>query len=292
MNSAVEFALQNAKVWSKYTKDISIYIEKRINFQMENSKNLLKLAQTMKPILSDNLPLQQLYLNMLDLDIKNHKAYFANCSLLLGHKFLEPLTILRNENEKCRKACKNQWNREFKKLQDSVNNLKKARSTYIAKKIELERAKQALKMVLETGSITSSYNLSSNLNQSTNQPSFMQSSNLSQQLNHIQMESTSEQIKLDKKRKYEEDAAQKTLDAENVYRQAVIDANERYYLIKMRLKFKKSKPNYLLFLFAYFEYRARTCENIKKTILNRIKDLDYKSDLTLTSVTGRHTNSC
>lgn len=53
---------------------------------MESSKNLLKLAQTIKPILSenDNLPLQQLYLNMLDLDVKNHKAYFANCSLILG----------------------------------------------------------------------------------------------------------------------------------------------------------------------------------------------------------------
>ena len=53
---------------------------------MESSKNLLKLAQTIKPILkeNDNLPLQQLYLNMLDLDIKNHKAYFANCSLILG----------------------------------------------------------------------------------------------------------------------------------------------------------------------------------------------------------------
>lgn len=77
---------QNAKLWSKYIKDISIYIEKRINYQMESSKNLLKLAQTIKPILkeNDNLPLQQLYLSMLDLDIKNHKACFANCSLILG----------------------------------------------------------------------------------------------------------------------------------------------------------------------------------------------------------------
>lgn len=53
---------------------------------MENSKNFLKLAQTMKPILkeSDNLPLQQMYLNMIDLDIKNHKAYFANLGMLNG----------------------------------------------------------------------------------------------------------------------------------------------------------------------------------------------------------------
>lgn len=226
MNAAVEFALQNAKLWSKYTKDITIYIEKRVNFQMESSKNLLKLAQTIKPILkeSDNLPLQHLYLSMLDLDIKNHKAYFANCSLILGHKFLEPLTVLRNENDKCRKACKNQWTREYKKLQDSVNNLKKARSVYIAKRLELERAKQALKTVLETGNMASSYSLSG---QTANQASasYIQATNFG---SLIQMETTStEQIKLDKKRKYEEDAAQKAIDAENTYRNAVIDANER-----------------------------------------------------------------
>lgn len=154
-------------------------------------------------------------------------SYFS--FLYLGHKFLEPLTVLRNENEKCRKACKCQWTREYKKLQDSVNTLKKARSTFIAKKIELDRAKQALKTVLETGSITSSYNLSSNLNQSTSQTtsSYIQATNFGQQLNHIQMESNSEQVKLDKKRKYEEDALQKSIDAESVYRNAVIDANER-----------------------------------------------------------------
>lgn len=45
----------------------------------------------------------------------------------------------------------------------------------------------------------------------------------------------------------------------------------------------------LLFVCVFrFVYRARTCENIKKTILNRIKDLDYKSDLTLSSVTGMY----
>lgn len=53
------------------------------------------------------------------------------------------------------------------------------------------------------------------------------------------------------------------------------------------------KFSFLIFFFLpiFFQssHRARTCENIKKTILNRIKDLDYKSDLTLTSVTGNWT---
>ena len=208
--------------------------------------------------------------------------------------------MLRNENEKCRKSCKAQWAREYKKLQDSVSTLKKARSTYIAKKIELERAKQALKLVLETGTITSSHNLSASLSQSaTANPGssggggFMQAGNYSQ-LNHIQMESSSEQVKLpeklDKKRKYEEDALQKAIDAENTYRNAVIDANERCGSFLASLFFDVLSLS-LSGLFCIFfclsrPFRARTCENIKKTILNRIKDLDYKSDLTLTSVTG------
>lgn len=87
---------QNAKLWSKYIKDIMVYIEKRINYEMESSKNLLKLAQTIRPALgeNDNLPLQQLYLNMLDLDIKNHKAYFANCSLILGRCLLSSWRVV------------------------------------------------------------------------------------------------------------------------------------------------------------------------------------------------------
>lgn len=189
----------------------------------------------MRPVFkeSENLPLQQLYLNMLELDIKNHKAYFANNSLILGHKMIEPLNALRNENEKCRKACKSQWSREWKKLQDSVNNLKKARSTYIAKKLELDRAKQALRTLVSAcvstetpGTITSSYNLSQSSNQApSSSSSYIQATNFGQSL--IQMETTSEQIKLDKKRKYEEDATQKAIDAETLYRNAVLDANER-----------------------------------------------------------------
>ena len=65
----IDLALDRAKVWSKYAKDVLFYVEKRINLEMDWAKNLTKLAQERRPILKEesHLPFQSIYCFALDI---------------------------------------------------------------------------------------------------------------------------------------------------------------------------------------------------------------------------------
>lgn len=55
LEQGVEVALQRAKLWSKYAKDIMTYVEKRCNLEIEFAKNMAKLAQTMRSALKEEV---------------------------------------------------------------------------------------------------------------------------------------------------------------------------------------------------------------------------------------------
>lgn len=61
LEQGVEYALHRAKLWSKYAKDVMMYIEKRAHLEMEYSKNLSKLAQTVRPLLKEEVILFLIY---------------------------------------------------------------------------------------------------------------------------------------------------------------------------------------------------------------------------------------
>jgi Rho GTPase-activating protein 29/45 len=52
---SVEALLRRAKLCSKYLKDVVMYVEKRAHLDLEYSKNLAKLAQTIKPLISEEV---------------------------------------------------------------------------------------------------------------------------------------------------------------------------------------------------------------------------------------------
>jgi Fes/CIP4, and EFC/F-BAR homology domain len=52
---SVEALLRRAKLCSKYLKDVVTYVEKRAHLDLEYSKNLAKLAQTIKPLISEEV---------------------------------------------------------------------------------------------------------------------------------------------------------------------------------------------------------------------------------------------
>lgn len=99
------------------------------------------------------LPLQDLYSNALDQELENQRAYVANYTLVLGHKFVEPLNSRRLEHEKARKSIKTIWARENKRLQDALSNLRKARDCYNVRRTELQRVRQTLRTLLETANV-------------------------------------------------------------------------------------------------------------------------------------------
>ena len=53
MEQGVDFALQHAKLWSKYAKDLMMYVEKRAHLEIEYNKNLSKLAMTVRPLINE-----------------------------------------------------------------------------------------------------------------------------------------------------------------------------------------------------------------------------------------------
>ncbi|XP_071119563.1 rho GTPase-activating protein 45-like isoform X2 [Haliotis cracherodii] len=142
LEAGLDLALQRAKAWSKYARDIMTYIEKKALLECEYSKNLSRLAQTMRPVLTDEgfLPLQSVYCTVLAQDIEFASNCQATQALLQTSKFIEPLAARRAEHDKVRKSVKEIWVREVKKMQDAVTGLRKAQHMYIARQQDYEKA--------------------------------------------------------------------------------------------------------------------------------------------------------
>ena len=90
LDRGVDFALERAKIWSKYAKDVLNYVEKRTSMQMELAKNLTKLVQSSRPQLQEEifLPFQSIYCLALDQDLEMCALTQASCGLLQGCKVL------------------------------------------------------------------------------------------------------------------------------------------------------------------------------------------------------------
>ncbi|XP_069156108.1 rho GTPase-activating protein 45 isoform X4 [Procambarus clarkii] len=140
----VEYALHRAKVWSKYSKDVMTYIEKRAQLDLEHARNLTKLAHSVRPALKEEsfLPFQSIYCTALDQDIENSSQLSQTCALLHTHKFIEPLTTRRNEHERSRKVIKDTWHKELKRVTEAVSNLKKSKVIYFQRQQELVKARE------------------------------------------------------------------------------------------------------------------------------------------------------
>ena len=84
----VDLALQRAKIWSKYAKDVISYVEKRTALQVDFSKNLTKLVQTCRPQLQEEsyLPFQSIYCTALDNDLELCASMQTSSGLLQGYK--------------------------------------------------------------------------------------------------------------------------------------------------------------------------------------------------------------
>nr|XP_006813177.1 PREDICTED: rho GTPase-activating protein 29-like [Saccoglossus kowalevskii] len=190
----VDLALQRAKAWSKYAKDVMSYVEKRIHIETEFSKSLAKLAHTTIPVLAEEsyLPLQSIYCTALQQDIEYARNCEVTYSQIQAHKFLEPLCVRRTEHEKRRKELKQTWIRTKKEMLDCKANLEKARLLYVQKQQDYEKARD---MAIKTESDT--------------------------------LGSSSGHAKLEKKKKAEEEAQRKADDAATMYKACVFEANRK-----------------------------------------------------------------
>ncbi|XP_043856667.1 rho GTPase-activating protein 29-like [Dromiciops gliroides] len=198
-DDGIELALSYAKMWSKYAKDIITWVEKKISLELECARNIAKMAETTKAIigLQEFMPFRALFLNAFDNDIESSQLSQQTAAALQTNKFVQPLLGRKSELDKQRKAIKELWQREQKKMQETEASLKKAKLYCIQQQNEYEKAKSST-VRAEEEHLSSSGGLGREASK-----------------------------QLEKKRRLEEEALQKVEEANEHYKVVMIDLEGR-----------------------------------------------------------------
>ncbi|XP_042636232.1 rho GTPase-activating protein 29 [Orycteropus afer afer] len=195
---SVELALSYAKTWSKYTKNIVSWVEKKLNLELESTRNIVKLAEATRTNIGvqEFMPLQSLFTDALTKDIESSHLLQETIAALQANKFVQPLLGRKNEMEKQRKEIKELWKQEQNKMLETETALKKAKLLCMQRQDEYEKAKSSM-FRAEEEHLCSSGGLVKNFKQ------------------------------LEKKRKLEEEALQKVEEANEHYKVCVTNVEER-----------------------------------------------------------------
>ncbi|XP_030612112.1 rho GTPase-activating protein 29 isoform X2 [Archocentrus centrarchus] len=142
-DSGVESALLYAKAWSKYTKELLAWVEKRLSVDIECAKSYAKMAETAKTLASQQefMPFRDIYMTAFKNDIEYSQLILQTAAVLQSNKFMQPLLARKNELDKLRKEVKEQWQREQKKMHEADTALRKARLLQTQRQDEYEKAK-------------------------------------------------------------------------------------------------------------------------------------------------------
>ncbi|XP_035997273.1 rho GTPase-activating protein 45 [Fundulus heteroclitus] len=217
----VDSALLYAKTISKYMKDLMNYVEKRTSLEAEFSKGLQRLYHSCKhSITHPHMPLFSIYSLALEQDQEQSIGSQQATTTLHNQTFIQPLLQRKQEHEKKRKDIKELWIRAKRKLLECEANLRKAKQVYMVRCEEYEKAKTAACRAEEEGG-----------------------------------GSTAKSV--EKKKRVEEEARNKAVEAEATYRTCIADATTQQLEL----------------------------EHTKVTVLRQLQDVIKQSDQTLRSAT-------
>ncbi|KAG7457172.1 hypothetical protein MATL_G00243650 [Megalops atlanticus] len=147
----VESALLYAKAWSKYTKDLLAWVEKRLSLDVECAKSFAKMAESAKTLASQQeyMPFREIYISAFKNDVEYSQTLLQTAAALQTNKFMQPLLARKNELDKLRKEMKDQWQREQKKMQEADGALRKARLLQTQRREDYEKARSHASRVEE-----------------------------------------------------------------------------------------------------------------------------------------------
>ncbi|KAG7268014.1 hypothetical protein CRUP_022521 [Coryphaenoides rupestris] len=117
-DAGVESALQYAKAWSKYSKELLAWVERRLAADIECAKSYAKMAESAKNLASQQefMAFREIYTSAFKNDIEYSQLLLHTATLLQSYKFMQPLQTRKCELDKLRKEVKEQWQREQKKM--------------------------------------------------------------------------------------------------------------------------------------------------------------------------------
>ncbi|XP_069087516.1 rho GTPase-activating protein 29 isoform X1 [Pleurodeles waltl] len=198
-DSGIEAALSYAKAWSKYTKDVLAWVEKRLSLELDCAKNFAKMAEAAKVIVGpqEYMPFQSLFTSAFENDVENSQLLLQTTAALQSNKFMQPVQGRRSELDKLRKEIKDLWQRELKKMQELEVALRKAKQLSIQRQDEHDKARSST-IRAEEEQLSSSAGL---------------------------VKESSKQ--LEKRRRLEEEALQKAEEANENYKTLVSEVEEK-----------------------------------------------------------------
>ncbi|XP_034023139.1 LOW QUALITY PROTEIN: rho GTPase-activating protein 29, partial [Thalassophryne amazonica] len=142
-DGGVESVLFYAKAWSKYTKELLAWVEKRLGMDIECAKSYAKMAETAKTLASQQViyAFREIYMSAFKNDIEYSQLVLQTAAVLQSNKFIQPLLARKNELGQIEKEMKEQWQREQKKMHEADSALRKARLLQAQRLEEYEKAK-------------------------------------------------------------------------------------------------------------------------------------------------------